>query len=559
MRQLIGSIVSNRYQIISPLGIGGMSVVFRAKDLKDDREVSLKVLRADRVADSESLRRFFNESRAIALLSHPNIVNVYDVNFEGKIQYIVMEYVDGVTLKDRMDQKGALSISESIHYLRQILSALAHAHERGVVHHDIKPQNILLFSDATVKITDFGIASVPTFEEDSPSDEAIGSVHYISPEQARGDVTDERSDLYSVGIMMYNMLTGALPFDSESPTDVARMQVEKPPYPPCSLDPELPMGFQQVIFRALAKNPSERYQKAEDMLRDLIRLDEDPATIFPYPKEYKLPARKRPRRRGLAGYIRSFFPENEISYRHIRNNALSVLCGLLVAILVIIPGIALMASIVSNRYQEYVDVPSYVGRVYEDVEVDYSLSGNFKFDVQYAYDSSVETGVILEQVPAAGTSVAAGTTVTVTVSKGSRMVAVPELIGSSEAKAISTLKSSGLTYVIKTKVVSQTQKTGVVLSCSPVAGTEVKEGSQITFTIGVHAAATQTVMPNVIGMTKENAITTLYKKNLTLVSVTEAYSATVEKGKVIAQSIPADTTVGLEETIILTISMGIQG
>ena len=170
-----------------------------------------------------------------------------------------------------------------------------------------------------------------------------------------------------------------------------------------------------------------------------------------------------------------------------------------------------------------------------------------------------KSGVILEQVPAAGTSVAAGTTVTVTVSKGSRMVTVPELIGSSEAKAISSLKSGGLTYVIKTQVVSQTQKTGVVLSCSPVAGTEVKEGSQITVTISVHAAVTQTVMPNVVGMTKENAITTLYKKNLTLVSVTEAYSATVEKGKVIAQSIPADTTVNLDETIILTISMGIQG
>ena len=195
MKQLIGSIVNNRYQIRSTLGIGGMSVVFRAYDLLEDREVSLKVLRADRLGDQESRRRFYNESRAIALMSHPNIVNVHDVNFEGRIQYIVMEYVDGVTLKDRMDQKGALSPEEVTHYLRQILSALSHAHERGVIHHDIKPENILLLSDGTVKVTDFGIASVPNFEDDSMSDETVGSVHYISPEQAKGDVTDNRSDL----------------------------------------------------------------------------------------------------------------------------------------------------------------------------------------------------------------------------------------------------------------------------------------------------------------------------------------------------------------------------
>lgn len=311
MKQLIGSIVNNRYQIRNTLGIGGMSVVFRAYDLLEDREVSLKVLRADRLGDQESRRRFYNESRAIALMSHPNIVNVHDVNFEGRLQYIVMEYVDGVTLKDRMDQKGVLSPEEAIHYLRQILSALSHAHERGVVHHDIKPENILLLADASVKVTDFGIASVPNFEGDSMSDEAVGSVHYISPEQARGDVTDNRSDLYSVGVMMYAMLTGKLPFDAPSPVDVARMQVEKPPYPPCKLVPELPVGFQQVIFRAMAKTPSQRYQDAISMLNDLEKLEADPDVLFPYPTEYRISGRKTKQRNGIAGFFRSLYPDDE--------------------------------------------------------------------------------------------------------------------------------------------------------------------------------------------------------------------------------------------------------
>ncbi|MBQ4324093.1 MAG: serine/threonine protein kinase, partial [Clostridia bacterium] len=352
MSQLSGSVINGRYRIQSTLGIGGMSVVFRVYDLQEDREVSLKVLRADRLGDQESRRRFYNESRAIALMSHPNIVNVYDVNFEGKIQYIVMEYIDGVTLKDRMDQKGQLSHEEAIHYLKQILSALQHAHSRGVVHHDIKPQNILLLSDASVKVTDFGIASVPNFEEDTSGDEAVGSVHYISPEQAQGDVTDEKSDLYSVGVMMYSMLTGRLPFDAESPTDVARMQVEKPPYPPCKLMPELPIGFQQVIFRAMAKRPSDRYQNAASMLADLEKLEEDPKTTFPYPKEFKLALRKRRPTTGIAGFFRSLFPEDDDVYRHSRNNILASVSAMLCALLVVFIGIGSMVMVVSNLYKE---------------------------------------------------------------------------------------------------------------------------------------------------------------------------------------------------------------
>ncbi|MBO5247784.1 MAG: Stk1 family PASTA domain-containing Ser/Thr kinase [Clostridia bacterium] len=556
MKQLIGSIVNNRYQIRSTLGIGGMSVVFRAYDLMEDREVSLKVLRADRLGDQESRRRFYNESRAIALMSHPNIVNVHDVNFEGRLQYIVMEYIDGVTLKDRMDQKGALSPEEAIHYLRQILNALSHAHERGVVHHDIKPENILLLSDATVKVTDFGIASVPNFEDNSMSDETVGSVHYISPEQARGDVTDKKSDLYSVGVMMYAMLTGKLPFDAPSPVDVARMQVEKPPYPPCKLIPQLPIGFQQVIFRAMAKNPSQRYQDAASMLRDLEKLEEHPEATFPYPKEYRVPGRKNEKLTGIAGFFRSMYPDDEETYLHVRNSQLSVICGLLLSVLLVFSGVGIMVAVVSNLYQEYVNVPQYVGMAYDEIEANYDVAKNFKFNLQYEFDNAVESGVVLEQSPSSGSSVVSGSEITLVISKGGKSIAVPDLTGKTEVQAIAALKNAGLTYIRKTEVGNASVDEGIVLRCEPTEGTEVTEGTAITIYVNVRAAVTEAIMPQLVGYDKETAVTALYKKGLTSVSINEVYSDTVPVGQVISQSAPADSIVPLSETVTIAVSKG---
>ncbi len=556
MKSFIGSIVNNRYQIRNMLGIGGMSVVFRAYDLLEGREVSLKVLRADKLGDQESRRRFYNESRAIALMSHPNIVNVLDVNFEGKLQYIVMEYVDGVTLKDRMDQKGALSPEEATHYLRQILSALSHAHERGVVHHDIKPENILLLSDATVKVTDFGIASVPNFEDDTMSDETVGTVHYISPEQAKGETTDNRSDLYSVGVMMYALFTGKLPFDASSPVDVARMQVEKPPYAPCKIIPELPVGYQQIIFRAMAKNPSQRYQDATSMLNDLDVLAENPAHLFPYPKEYTLPRRKIKERKGLRGFFRSMYPDDEDVYLFSRNRQLAVVCGVLLAVFFVLGGIGLINVVVSNLYQEYVNVPSYVGMAYDDVEANYEVAKNFRFNVQYEFDNSVEAGIVLEQSPSYGESVVSGSEITLVISKGGRSLAVPDLIGKTEEQAIAALKNSGLTYFRQTEVGNASVDEGIVLRCEPSAGTEVTEGTVVTIYVNVRAAVTEAIMPSLVGATKETAVTALYKKGLTNVSIHEVYSDTVPAGQVISQSESADRVVPLSQNITVTVSKG---
>ncbi|MBP3299979.1 MAG: Stk1 family PASTA domain-containing Ser/Thr kinase [Clostridia bacterium] len=555
MKQLTGSVINGRYRIINTLGIGGMSVVFRAYDLQEDREVSLKVLRADRLGDQESRRRFYNESRAIALMSHPNIVNVYDVNFEGKVQYIVMEYVDGVTLKDRMDQKVQLSAAEAIHYLKQILSALQHAHSRGVVHHDIKPHNILLLQDASVKVTDFGIASVPNFEDNTPSDETVGSVHYISPEQAQGDVTDEKSDLYSVGVMMYCMLTGRLPFDALSPLDVARMQVEKPPYPPCKLVPEMPIGFQQVIFRAMAKRPSDRYQNAAEMLADLEKLEQDPNAAFPYPKEFKLTRRKAPPKKGFAGFVRSLFPEDDDAYRHSRNSLVAVLCGVLASVLIVVIGIGLMVSTVSNLYKESVNVPSYIGMSYEEVMNNEDLTKYFTFEVVEEYDNAVEAGLIIEQTPLSGEVLMTGDSVKLVVSKGSREVDVPSVAGKTAAEAEKMVKDAGLTFVKKTEVGNSTLPEGTVTRCEPEVGTKIPEGTTVTVYVNVYAAVPEAMMPQCVGLPFENAEQALRNQNLQNFIKNEIYHEAAA-GTVLEQSVEAGTLVPISDTVVLTVSLG---
>ena len=553
MNQLSGSVVNGRYRIINTLGIGGMSVVFHAYDLQEEREVSLKVLRADRLGDQESRRRFYNESRAIALMSHPNIVNVYDVNFEGKVQYIVMEYIDGVTLKDRMDQKGRLSPAEAIHYLKQILSALQHAHSRGVVHHDIKPQNILLLSDASVKVTDFGIASVPSFEESKNSDEAVGSVHYISPEQAQGKSTDEKTDLYSVGVMMYAMLTGCLPFDAPSSLDVARMQVEKAPYAPCKLVPELPIGFQQVIFRAMAKRPSDRYGKAAAMLADLEKLEKNPETVFPYPKEFKISSGKKSSKKGVSGFFRSLFPEDEDTYRRSRNNLFTMLSAALLSLLVVLIGIGTMVVIVSNLYKEHVNVPSYVGMTYDDIEANFDLSQHFRFEVEYIYDSVVEEGIVVDQTPVAGESVLSGSTVKIQVSKGVKLVTVPDVVNKREQEARSALNRAGLAVVVKTVPSSDNQ--GYVVNMSPAAGEQLTAGSTVTIFVSEMETVADTLMIQCVGYQIDVIRAKLTALGITTIITKEEYSE-APVGEVIKQSVMTGVKISKSAQVELTVSIG---
>ena len=282
MDNYVGKRLDGRYELQEVIGVGGMAVVYKAYDNIDDRTVAVKILKDEFLASEEFRRRFKNESKAIAVLSHPNIVKVYDGSYGDKLQYIVMEYVEGITLKEYIEQQGVISWKETVHFTTQILRALQHAHDKGIVHRDIKPQNIMLLENGTIKVTDFGIARFSRSETRTMTDTAIGSVHYISPEQARGDITDDKSDIYSVGVVMYEMLTGQLPFQSDNSVSVAIMQLQTDPVKPREINSSIPEGLEQITMRAMQKNPKDRYQSAAEMILDLEEFKRNPAIKFDY-------------------------------------------------------------------------------------------------------------------------------------------------------------------------------------------------------------------------------------------------------------------------------------
>ena len=282
MDKYLGKRLDGRYEIHELIGIGGMANVYRCTDTLDDREVAIKILKDEFLNNEEFIRRFKNESKAIAMLSHPNIVKVYDVSFGDMIQYIVMEYIDGITLKEYIERQGVIEWKDTLHLTTQVLRALQHEHESGIVHRDIKPQNIMLLQDGTIKVTDFGIARFSDKATRTMTDQAIGSVHYIAPEQARGDVTDGKTDIYSVGVMLYEMLTGKLPFDGDSAVTVALMQLQSTPARPREVNPSIPVGLEQITMRAMEKQPEDRYTSAAEMLSDIERFRLNPSIVFDY-------------------------------------------------------------------------------------------------------------------------------------------------------------------------------------------------------------------------------------------------------------------------------------
>ncbi len=279
--KLINRVLDNRYKIENVVGIGGMAYVLKAIDLKENnRPVAIKILNEEFNGDENAVKRFVNESKAVAMLDSPNIVKIYDVAISDSLKYIVMEFIDGITLKDYIDKVGKLGWKEACHYVRQILKALSHAHEKGIVHRDIKPQNVMLIRDGTVKVTDFGIAKMPTSEPLTMTDKAIGTVNYISPEQASGGTVDEKSDLYSVGVMFYEMLTGRLPFTADSPVAVAMMQVSEEPTPPRSINAQIPIGLEQIVLKTMSKDPVDRFNSAMSMEKAIEFFVNNPATVF---------------------------------------------------------------------------------------------------------------------------------------------------------------------------------------------------------------------------------------------------------------------------------------
>ncbi|MEG2082303.1 MAG: protein kinase, partial [Oscillospiraceae bacterium] len=280
MENYIGKTIDNRYDVISLIGVGGMSNVYKAVDKQTGKEVAIKFLKEEFFENPELVRRFKNESKAISLLSHDCIIKVLDVNITDAEKYLVIEYIEGITLKDFIESRGRLDWKEALIFASVILNGVGHAHEHGIIHRDLKPQNIMLTREGQLKIMDFGIARLSTASQKTVTDKAIGSVHYISPEQVKGQNTDNRSDLYSVGIMMYEMLTGTLPFQSETAVSVALQQLSDTAKSPRELVPEIPKGMEQIVMRAIEKDPQDRYQTAQAMAADLKTLKENPSATF---------------------------------------------------------------------------------------------------------------------------------------------------------------------------------------------------------------------------------------------------------------------------------------
>jgi len=539
MENYVGKRLDGRYEIIEIIGVGGMAVVYKAYDNIDGRIVAVKILKDEFIANEDFRRRFKNESKAIALLSHPNIVKVYDVSYGDRLQYIVMEYVDGITLKEYIEQQGTINTREAVYFVTQILRALQHAHDRGIVHRDVKPQNIMLISDGTIKVTDFGIARFSRSETSTITDLAIGSVHYISPEQAKGSVTDAKTDIYSVGVVLYEMLTGRLPFQSDSAVSVALMQLQNDPVKPREINPNIPIGLEQIIIRAMQKNQNDRYQSASEILMDIEKFKQNPNIKFDYSYYIdKQPTKYVPVADIQEGLSNAKHQEPK-AVEPIEDNddepdskskkRTMVILSVTLAALVLF-AIAIVAILQPNKNK--IDVPNLVGKNFVSDVLNNEEYAMFKFDPQDDPDSDKDPGTIVKQEPNGG-KLERGSTITVYVAKASTKIAVPDVYGYEYTSVINDLKSMNF----KVTVLKETDKDAepeTVIRTSPARGEMVETGSEIKVYVATGKNSEPVDVPNLMGKTISEAKKALEDVGLSLDTKRTEYRASAqEKGEII--------------------------
>ncbi len=544
MDNYIGKKLDGRYELLEIIGIGGMAVVYRAYDNIEARTVAVKILKDEFTSNEEFIRRFTNESKAIAVLSHPNIVKVFDVSIGESIQYIVMEYIDGITLKQLIEQQGSLRWKDALHYVVQILRGLQHAHDRGIVHRDVKPQNIIVLPDGTIKVTDFGIARFARSEQKTITDKAIGSVHYISPEQARGDNTDEKSDIYSLGVILYEMLTGQLPFQAESAVSVAIMQLQREPELPTALNGSIPEGLEQITMHAMQKNADKRYKSASEMLLDLEAFKRDPSITF----EYGYYVDEQPTK----------FVDDTTTVGAPKNIPwLPIIAGITVTFVAAL--IILIVSYIPKLVGRTEDIPcpDFVGLKWEEVQ-----KGEYAdmFDYTTKFEpSDVEKGVIIAQSINKDHDVKKNQPITLTVSSGAKTVVVTDVAGKARDIAASMLESAGFKPIFVESSDNDVEE-GFVIRTNPEIGTSIPQGSEVTVYISTGKAKSKVSLPDSVGLSKEAAIAQLEKSGLVVGNIREEdntdkyYSA----GTVMAQlpAYSAGTKVDYGSAVDLVISTG---
>ncbi len=546
MDRYTGTILKDRYVLEDMIGSGGMAVVYRATDRVTGNDVAVKILKDEFVADEQFRRRFLNESRAISMLRHRNIVSVIDFEFEGNLQYIVMEYIDGITLKDFIRTQKAIPYTIAVKITMQILSALQHAHERGIIHRDIKPQNIMILSDGTIKVMDFGIARISKFETVTMTDKAIGTVYYISPEQARGEHTDEKSDIYSVGVMLYEMLTGALPFDGDTPVSVAIKQIQSTPKEPRQINKMIPVGLEQIVRRAMMKTPEKRYASAIDMINDLKLVLADPAIVFHFDLVEELPQDQ--------DVLSLTDPDKGDGKFWTKGNIIAIAGGVLAALLVIGLVICFLAS-GGEKTPDQIEVPRFIEQLYETVAADPEIAENFSITKQEEANADVEAGVIFEQSLEAGTMVDPGTEIVLTVSTGADTVPIPNIVGAEYNESLIEMLERLEIKHEKIDRKSDTVDAGIIIECSPAPGEEMPADDTLFIYVSSGKDVKMVSIPRLIDMTEGEAEYELTRLGLKMYSDT-AYDATVPKGRIISQQ--PSPLVEVEEgySVYVVVSLG---
>ncbi len=578
MDNLIGKKLDGRYLIESLIGVGGMANVYKGRDVRTGNAIAVKVLKEEFLGNEELVRRFKNESKAISILDHPNIVKVYDVSVTDQLQYIVMEYIDGITLKEYLKQRGgALTWKEVVHFATQVLGALDHAHSKGIVHRDVKPQNIMLQADGSIKMMDFGIARFSRAQSQTISDKAIGSVHYISPEQAKGDRTDARTDIYSVGVMLYEMLSGKLPFDGSGTVSIAIMQISEKPKPLAEVAPNVPEGLRQIAEKAMEKDPDARYQSAAEMLAAIQAFKQNPSIRFEY--EYNSQdapgktiskvvtgsrsavstqqARRTGTATGKGNGVKKQASRRQAAVKEKYFPILPIFFGMAVAFVI---GAAILVYLIftnssnplfSNR--DNVQLVDFVGHT----EDEFRASDYFALltpDIIYEYNSMYPEGTIFQQSPAAGRTVKERQTITLRVSRGTEIITLPDVTGYDRDTGKQSLVDLGLSVTTRREV-NDSVAEGTIIRTEPAGGTSVEGGSTVTLYVAKPTRVTTTNVPSVQGLDQSAARSAVNAASL--VPATREVNSDLPAGTVISQQPAAGTQVSLYSVVVLQVSNGI--
>ena len=609
MNHYIGQLLDDRYEILEVIGTGGMAVVYKALDHRLNRQVAIKILKDEFSGDDEFRRRFRAEGEAVAMLSHPNIVQVYDVSSSDTANYLVMELINGISLKQYMEVKGVLNWKETLHFAMQIAKGLEHAHSRGIVHRDIKPHNVMVLKDGSVKVMDFGIARVMS-KSNTLTKEALGSVHYISPEQAKGGYTDSRSDIYSLSVVMYEMMTGRPPFDGESPVAVAIQHINGGAPKPSTLNPNIPVGLEQIILKGMALEPKDRYASATEMIQDMEEFRKNPAIDFRYqasapaehpiairgiPQTYpkttaekiaasrtnqpkpatgRIPQTQQTARRPVQadqGTRRQTVSQNteamrraamqrkkeEQRKREERNRIATIaviVCSVVAIIAIGAFLIAVFNGALLNKDKDLVEVPYLIGTEYTDDLITKYSDFTIRFQPQQ-YDSTYQKGQIMYQEPAGGSRVTKGTEIVITVSLGEEPTVkiMEDLTDVNQAEAESFLTGQGFQILVRQEP-SDTVEAGKVIRTDPAKGAELSDGQ--TVSVWVSTGPETVTMPNVVDMTREAALKLLGEiRDINVVEQTEA-SAYVEKGNVTRTDPKVGAQLAQGQNVVVYVSSG---